>query len=202
MSQITNKAIVVGMFPGAFADHTEGPAKPWRIFPSPGAGPIGAGKTEEEAWASVELLPTAGEASDDARLLDKIREVFGHGSDQELWPPGETLDEAVSRAVDDAIRFRLDRAGIEQRDADAVELVELRRRVRNQQKTLKALWAFCEANYGVREGDPLEPPAKWNLRVLCHNLFRHPIAGILWFFGFKEHGDSVHDAGKPAKEKP
>ena len=34
---------------------------------------------------------------------------------------------------------------------------------------------------------------KRRLRNARHNLVAHPIAGILWLFGFEQAGDWVHD---------
>lgn len=31
------------------------------------------------------------------------------------------------------------------------------------------------------------------LRIARHNIIAHPIAGVLWLFGFRAGGDWVHD---------
>ena len=39
------------------------------------------------------------------------------------------------------------------------------------------------------------------LAFLFHNLVIHPIAGLLWFCGFVEWGDKVHDAFTPSSSR-
>ncbi len=34
---------------------------------------------------------------------------------------------------------------------------------------------------------------KGNWRFFLHNTVLHPIAGVLWFFGFEKQGDRIHD---------
>lgn len=45
----------------------------------------------------------------------------------------------------------------------------------------------------TRDGRPFWATVRYRLRMLRHNLVAHPVAGVLWAFGFEAAGDYVHN---------
>lgn len=60
-------------------------------------------------------------------------------NDDGYWTPWHEAKEQITALTDKAIRFDLDQAGIERREAEAVELVELRAQVSALKARLEAL---------------------------------------------------------------
>ena len=57
--------------------------------------------TREELESTIRKLNSKGQE------LDEIRAVFSHGANEELWPPGMTLAQAVQKLVDERERWFL-----------------------------------------------------------------------------------------------
>ncbi len=86
------------------------------------------------------------------RLTERLRET--DDVRDTLASQGDALRAEVAELKDKAIRFDLDQAGIAQRDAEAVELVELRAEVaevREQRDASRMLFELtCASNEGLR----------------------------------------------------
>lgn len=83
-------------------------------------GPKDTGPKEVEHKACVEDEYQVREERDALRAqLDGIRDALGNGADEELWPPGLTLPEAVRELVESRAYFKQRRVRVEEVDADS-----------------------------------------------------------------------------------